>query len=66
MEVLLRVLLLLILSVFINSNSKTCEPIDDPEANMVFIRHNRSFSNAAKIANFFSNKGSNWVCARAC
>jgi hypothetical protein len=62
---LLRILPLLILSVFINLDSETCELTGDPEASVVFIRHNRSFSDAAKIANFSSNKGSDWVCARA-
>jgi hypothetical protein len=51
--VLLRVLPLLVLSVFVNLNSETCELIGDPNANVVSIRHNRSFSDAAKVANFF-------------
>jgi hypothetical protein len=55
---LLRILPLLILSVFINPDSKACELAGDLEASMIFIRHNRSFSDAAKIANFSSNKGS--------
>jgi hypothetical protein len=65
MKVLLRILPLLILSVFINPNSETCELTGDSETSMVSIRHNRSFSDAAKIANFSFNKGSDWVCARA-
>jgi hypothetical protein len=63
---LLRILPLLVLSVFINSNSKTCELTGDLAASVVSIRYNRSFSDAAKVANFFSNEGSGWVCARAC
>jgi hypothetical protein len=59
MEMLLRILPLLILSVFINSNSETCESTDDPKASIVSIRYNRSFNDAAKIANFSFNKGSN-------
>jgi hypothetical protein len=66
MEVLLRILPLLVLSVFVDSNSKICELTGDSEVSMVSIRHNRSFSDAAKIANFSSNKGSDWVCASAC
>jgi hypothetical protein len=66
MEVLLRILPLLVLSVFINPDNKTCEFTDDLKASMVSIRHNRSFNKIAKIANFSSNKGSGWVCARAC
>jgi hypothetical protein len=58
MEILLRILPLLVLSVFIDPDSKACELIGDPEASMVSIRHNRSFSEAAKIANFSSNEGS--------
>jgi hypothetical protein len=58
MKVLLRILPLLVLSVFINSDSEACEPTGDLEASMVFIRHNRSFSDAAKVANFSSNKDS--------
>jgi hypothetical protein len=58
MEVLLRILPLLILSVFIDSDSKVCEPTGDLEASVVSIRYNRSFSDTAKIANFSSNKGS--------
>jgi hypothetical protein len=58
MEILLRILPLLVLSVFIDSDSKACELIGDPEASMVSIRHNRSFSEAAKIANFSFNEGS--------
>jgi hypothetical protein len=58
MKVLLRILPLLVLSVFINLDNKTCELTGDLKASMVFIRHNRSFSNIAKIANFSSNKGS--------
>jgi hypothetical protein len=55
---LLRVLPLLVLSVFINPDSEACELIGDPEASMVSIRHSRSFNNAVKITNFSSNKGS--------
>jgi hypothetical protein len=62
---LLRMLPLLVLSVFIDSDSKACELIGDPKASVVSIRHNRSFSDAAKVTNFSSNKGSDWVCARA-
>jgi hypothetical protein len=58
MEILLRILPLLVLSVFVNPDSEACELIGDPEASIIFIRHNRSFSDTAKIANFFSNKGS--------
>jgi hypothetical protein len=58
MEVLLRILPLLILSVFINPDNKACELAGDLEASMISIRHNRSFSDVAKIANFSSNKGS--------
>ena len=57
---------LLVLSVFVNPDNKACELIDDLKASVIFIRHNRSFSDAAKIANFSFNEGSNWVCARAC
>jgi hypothetical protein len=64
--VLLRILPLLVLSVFIDPDSEACELTGDPEASVVFIRHNRSFSDAAKIANFSSNEGSGWVCARVC
>jgi hypothetical protein len=58
MEVLLRILPLLVLSVFINPNSETCEFIGDLETNVIFIRYNRLFSNAVKVANFFFNEGS--------
>jgi hypothetical protein len=64
--VLLRMLPLLILSVFVNPDSEACELIGDLKASVISIRHNRSFSDAAKIANFSSNEGSGWVCARAC
>jgi hypothetical protein len=64
--VLLRILPLLILSVFVDLDSEVCELAGDPKASMVSIRHNRLFSDAAKVANFFSNEGSGWVCARAC
>jgi hypothetical protein len=57
MEVLLRILLLLVLFVFINLDSEACELTGDPEASVVSIRHNRSFSDAAKVANFSFNKG---------
>jgi hypothetical protein len=66
MEVLLRILPLLVLSVFINLNNKTCELTGDLKASVISIRHNHSFSDAAKIANFSSNKGSGWVCASTC
>jgi hypothetical protein len=56
--VLLRILPLLVLSIFIDSDSETCELTGDPKASMVSIRHNRSFSDAAKVTNFSSNKGS--------
>jgi hypothetical protein len=65
MEVLLRILPLLVLSVFINLNSKACELTGDPKASVISIRHNRSFSDTAKVANFSFNKGFDWVCARA-
>jgi hypothetical protein len=58
MEVLLRILPLLVLSVFIDPDSKACELTGDPKASVVSIRHNRSFSDAAKIANFSSNESS--------
>jgi len=64
--VLLRILPLLVLSVFVNLDSEACELIGDPKASMISIRYNRSFSDIAKVANFSSNKGSGWVCARAC
>jgi hypothetical protein len=63
--VLLRILPLLVLSVFVDPDSKACELIGDLETSVIFIRHNRSFSDAAKIANFSFNEGSGWVCARA-
>jgi hypothetical protein len=66
MEVLLRILPLLVLSVFVNLDSEACELTGDLEASVVSIRYNRSFSDAAKVANFSFNKGSDWVCARAC
>jgi hypothetical protein len=66
MEVLLRILPLLVLSVFIDLDNKACELAGDLEASVIFIRHNRLFSDAAKVANFSFNKGSGWVCARAC
>jgi hypothetical protein len=64
--VLLRVLSLLVLSVFVDSDSEACEFIGDLEPSVVFMRHKRSFSEAMKVVNFFSNKGSGWVCASAC
>jgi hypothetical protein len=64
--VLLRVLSLLILSVFVDPDSEACKLIGDLEASMVSIRHSRSFSNVVKVANFSFNKGSGWVCASAC
>jgi hypothetical protein len=66
MEMLLRILPLLVLSVFINPNNKACELTGDLKASVISIRHNRSFSDAAKVANFFFNEGSDWVCASAC
>jgi hypothetical protein len=56
--VLLRVLPLLVLSVFINPDSKACELISDLKASVISIRHNRSFNDVAKIANFSSNNSS--------
>jgi hypothetical protein len=56
--VLLRILLLLVLSVFINPDSEACEFTGDLEASVISIRHNRLFSDAAKITNFSFNKGS--------
>jgi hypothetical protein len=64
--VLLRVLPLLVLSVFVDPDSEACELIGDPEASVVSIRHSRSFSDAVKVANFSFNEGSGWVCASAC
>ena len=58
MEVLLRILLLLVLFVFISLDSETCELTGDLETSVIFIRYNRLFSDTAKIANFFFNKGS--------
>jgi hypothetical protein len=58
MKILLRILPLLVLSVFINPDSEACELTDDLKTSMISIRHNRSFSDAAKIANFSSNNGS--------
>jgi hypothetical protein len=66
MEVLLRILPLLVLFIFINPNSEACELAGDPEASVISIRYNYSFSNTAKVTNFSSNEGSDWVCARAC
>jgi hypothetical protein len=57
---LLRILPLLVLSVFINSDNEACELTGDSETSMVSIRHNRSFSDAAKVAKFFFNEGSNY------
>jgi hypothetical protein len=56
--VLLRVLPLLVLSVFVDLDSEACEFIGDSELNMVSMRHKRSFSEAVKVANFSFNKGS--------
>jgi hypothetical protein len=56
--VLLRILPLLVLSVFVNLDSKTCELTGDLEASVIFIRHNRLFSDTAKVANFSFNEGS--------
>jgi hypothetical protein len=59
MKVLLRILPLLVLSVFINPDNEACELTGDLKASVISIRHNRSFSDVAKVANFSSNKGSN-------
>jgi hypothetical protein len=56
MKVLLRILPLLVLSVFINPDSETCELIGDPKMSIISIRHNRSFSDITKIANFLPEK----------
>jgi hypothetical protein len=64
--VLLRILLLLILSVFVDPDSETCELTGDLEASMISIRHNHLFSDITKVANFSFNEGFGWVCARAC
>jgi hypothetical protein len=64
--VLLRVLPLLVLSVFINLDSEACEPIGNPKASVAFIRPNRLFNEVIKVANFSFNEGSGWVCASAC
>jgi hypothetical protein len=64
--VLLRILPLLVLSVFVDPDSKACELAGDLETNVISIRYNRLFSDIAKIANFSFNKGFDWVCARAC
>jgi hypothetical protein len=50
---LLRVLPLLVLSVFINPDNEACEPISDLEASVISIRYSRSFSNTVKIAKIF-------------
>jgi hypothetical protein len=63
---LLRILPLLVLSVFINPDSEACEFTNDLKASVISIRYNRSFSDIAKVTNFSFNKGSGWVCARAC
>ena len=60
---LLRILPLLVLSVFVDPDSEACELTGDLEASVVSIRHNRSFSDAA---NFSSNEGSGYICARVC
>jgi hypothetical protein len=59
MEVLLRILPLLVLSVFIDPDNEVCELAGDLKTSVVFIRYNRSFSDAAKVANFSFNEGSN-------
>jgi hypothetical protein len=64
--VLLRVLPLLVLSVFIDPDSEACEFIGDSELSMISMRHKRSFSEAVKVTNFSFNEGSGWVCASAC
>jgi hypothetical protein len=56
MKVLLRILPLLILSVFVDLNNKACELTGDLKASVISIRHNRSFSDAAKVANFSFNE----------
>jgi hypothetical protein len=60
--VLLRVLPLLVLSVFVDLDSEACELIGDSEASVVSIRHNRSFNDTAKVATFFPNKGFGYYC----
>jgi hypothetical protein len=62
--VLLRMLSLL--AIFTDPASKACEPVSGPEASMIFIRHNRSFSEAVKVTNFSFNEGSDWICANTC
>jgi hypothetical protein len=64
--VLLRVLPLLILSVFIDPNSEACEFMSDPEPNVISMRHKRSFSETVKVANFSFNEGSGWIYASTC
>jgi hypothetical protein len=56
--VLLRILPLLILSVFIDSDNEACELTGDSEASVIFIRYNRLFSDITKVANFSSNEDS--------
>jgi hypothetical protein len=60
------VLPLLIFSVFVDPDSKACELVGNPKLSVVSIRHNRSFSKAAKVANFSFNEGSGCVCASVC
>jgi hypothetical protein len=55
---LLRILPLLVLSVFIDPDNEACELTNNLKTSVISIRHNRSFSDAAKVANFSSNKGS--------
>jgi hypothetical protein len=64
--VLLRVLPLLVLSVFVDSDSEVCEFIGDLELSVISMRYKRSFSEVVKVANFSFNEGSGWVCASAC
>jgi hypothetical protein len=52
------VLPLLALSVFVDLDSEACELIGELKASVVFIRHNRSFSDVAKVVNFSFNEGS--------
>jgi hypothetical protein len=53
--VLLRVLPLLVLSVFVDPDNEACEFIGDPKPSVISMRHKRSFSETIKIANFSSN-----------
>ena len=55
---LLRILPLLVLSVFVDLDSEAYELTGDLKASVVSIRYNRSFSDVAKVANFSSNEDS--------